>query len=488
MAAWRNLPVVTFRPSRFASEGERVEWLLWPAVAWRVIGPRARERRLNLVQRAVLGLLVAGLRTADEIAERLCLHRELVALVIVELASVHALDATHRPTAAAERMLRDDDDDDDERVVARVFADPWEGEVWPRFIERDLPLAVVETGESGWPVVATGTHGAPRRDRPFVVDMPTRIATRRPSAAEILRASRLHARHLRDGDDLDDAGDPPTRLDRASCLDAPCEHVFLMVRVRVGSSGWVADDPFGVGESERMRRMIERRIEQDRATRKGSPLLQRLAPQVDAARAESLAELQGLARFEVERRLPAIHRGDAGLVERVVAMKRAHLEATRADGPRDKQEDVVVKAQQAVEHLLCALVERARGRDVLAVVTRDEEANAALYVAVARDCGFAGPLPKSLLGVRAGKVRSAYESRTGSLRPLLLAALLAARTRPDHALRRAATASPALLADLDELACARDPAAHGGGSKRQKVDLDRVLAVAFDAIEQLLPR
>jgi hypothetical protein len=169
-------------------------------------------------------------------------------------------------------------------------------------------------------------------------------------------------------------------------------------------------------------------------------------------------------------------------------MKRAHLEATRADGPRDKQEDVVVKAQQAVEHLLCALVERARGRDVLAVVTRDEEANAALYVAIARDCGFAGPLPKSLLGVRGGKVKSAYESRTGSLRPLLLAALLAARTRPDHALRGAAARSPGLLADLDELARARDPAAHGGGSKRQKVDLDRVLMVAFDAIEQLLPR
>ena len=68
MASWSDLPVVRFAPSPFVADGERVEWLLWPALAWRVIGPRPRERELNLVQRAVLGLLVAGRRTVDEVA------------------------------------------------------------------------------------------------------------------------------------------------------------------------------------------------------------------------------------------------------------------------------------------------------------------------------------------------------------------------------------------------------------------------------------
>ncbi len=488
MAAWRELPVAAFRPRRPRAPDERTQWLLWPAVAWRVVGPRARERKLNLLQRAVLGLMVAGRRSADEIAERLCLHRELVALVTVELASLGALDASHRPGAAAESLLREDGDEDDEIVVARVFADAATGEVWPRFVEGDLPLAVVEPGTDGWPVVVTGTQGSPRRERPFVVKMPDEVVQRRPSAAEILRASRVHARHLRDGDDRDEPADRVSRVDRVACLDAAGEPLYLLVRVRVGLGDWCVDDPFGVGESAQMRRSIERLIDAERATGRGHALAQRLLPQPDNARSPTLAETQESARRHVEARLPALHRAELSLVERVVAMQRAYLEATAVDGPRDKHEDVVVKAQQAVEHVLCRLVEAQRGKDVLEVLTRDEATNAALYEALARACGFDVPLPKSLVGVRSGKVRSAYEARAGSLRPLALAALLATRTRTDHPLREAARTAPALLTRLDALALARDPAAHGGGRRRQKIDLERVLEIAFDAVEQLLPR
>lgn len=486
MASWREFPIVRFRPSTAIAEGERVEWLLWPTLAWRVIGPRQRPRALNLVQRAVLGLLVAGLRTVDEIAARLCLHRELVALVIHELESMGALDATQRPTARGKTLLVEDDEGNDEYVVARVFSDPFTGEVWPRFVERDLPLVTAEENGGGWPVIITGTRGAPRRDKPFVVEMPSECIERAPSPAEILRAAHLHARHLRDGDDDGEFEASPTRLGRASCIAARCEPMLLAVRVRVGSADWSVDDPFGVGESARMRRTIERRIERERAKRGDSPLSRRFAPQVDEAHPERLSDLHALASFEVNQRLPGLLRGDDSLTERLVAMKRAHLEAAQESSPRDKVEDVIVKAQQAVEHMFCDVLERDRGRDDLAVLTRDDTVNAAIFQSIARECGFGGPLPKTLLGVRAGKVRSAFESRKGSLRPLVLAALLGARARAAHPLRRAGARSPTLLSRLDALASARDPAAHGGKRSRQILDLDDVMEIVFEAVEQLL--
>jgi hypothetical protein len=488
MASWRDLPIVRFRPSTAIEDGERVEWIFWPTLAWRVIGPRARPRALNLVQRAVLGMIVAGRRRADEIAEALCLHRELVALVIHELESMRALDAAQQPTQAGKTLLTDDDDDHDEYVVARVFSDPFTGELWPRLVERDLPLLAAEENDRGWPVIVTGTRGSPQRDSPFVVEMPADRIEREPSSSEILRAARIHARHLRDGEDNGEFDAPPTRMGRASCIAARCEPMFLAVRVRVGGVDWSVDDPFGIGESPRMRRAIERRIAQERAKRGQSPLSKRFAPQVDAARAETLRELQAHASFTVNQRLPALLRGDDTLTERLVAMQRAHLEALQEGSPRDKHEDVVVKAQQAVEHMFCSLLERVRSRDDLVVLSSNESFNATLYEGIARACGFEGPLPKSLLGVRAGKVKSAFESRMGSLRPLVLATLLGARERPDHPLRRAGARSPALLKRLDALASARDPAAHGGKRSRQTVALDDVMEIAFDAVEQLLPR
>lgn len=489
MASWRDLSVVRFRPSTTIAEGERIEWLLWPAFAWRVIGPVPRERELNLVQRAVLGLLIAGRRTADEIAGRLCLHRELVALVIHELEATRALDAGQRPTARGRALLAEGDDDTvDDVVVGRVFSDPFTGEVWPRLVERDLPLIALEENERGWPVITTGTRGAPRRDRAYAVEMPASPVVRVPTPIEILRAARLHARHLRDGDDDAEIDERPSRLGRVSSLTNDRERLLLAVRVRVGADDWSVDDPFGVGESQRMRRAIERRIDAERARGGRSPLRERFVPQVDEARAQTLRELQKLAEFEVEERLPAVIRGHESLVERLVAMKRAHLEASQQGSPRDKREDVIVKAQQAVEHVFCGLLERSRGRDDVMVLTHDETVNATIYEEIARDCGFEVPLPKCLAGVRAGKVRHAVESRTGSLRPLVLACLLGARARSDHPLRLAGGRRPALLARLDALARERDPAAHGGRRRCQNLELDDVLEITFDTIEQLLPR
>lgn len=486
-SSWSDFPVVRFKPSTRKRDDERVEWLLWPALAWRVVGPRPRERALNLFQRSVLGLLCAGRRTADEIATRLCLHRELVALIILELEQMQALDALQRPTARGRKIYADDQDDDDELVVGRVFSDALSGELWPRLIVRDPPVAIVTPSEKAWPVLETGTQGAPRRDRAFVVEMPAIPNRRAPQPAEILRAARTHARKLRYGDEPGEVEDRSARLGSVQLLPLPPEPVLLAVRVRVGRSGWSVDDPFGVGESPRTRSLVERRLDEESASRGATPLRDRLQARATDEEPSTLKELQQRAEATVEDRLTvAIHEHPEAFT-RAVAMQRAALEAEQAGSPRDKQDDVVVKAQQLIEHLLGELLRQHGRRDDHRTLTSDHRLNARLFEELARGCGFEAPIPKNLIGVRGGKVQAAVQSRGGSVLPLVLALLLGTPGVAWHPLRRAGARSPRFLSGLAELATLRDRAAHGGrrGSRQERSPFD-VIGFAYGAIELLL--
>lgn len=95
-------------------------------------------------------------------------------------------------------------------------------------------------------------------------------------------------------------------------------------------------------------------------------------------------------------------------------------------------------------------------------LTQDPACNAALLDELARTAGFDAPLPPTLLRVKSGKVLHAAREGSGSLRPLVLLALLGAAGLPEHPLARAARVDPRLLHSLDALAQIRDRAAHEG--------------------------
>lgn len=483
---WRQYPI--YRGSSCAAgrrPGERMRLLAWPVLLWRALGPEYRRRRLNLFQRAVLGLLLAGRRTATEIAERLVLHRDFVALILVQLASLGLLDASHRPIPdRSAKALADDDDFDSDLVVGRVVSDPFSGQLWPRFVEREFTLTEVEVNAKGWPEVVSGSAGAPRRESAFVVAMPDRPHVEPPRADAILWATRQHRRGYdeQQGDAL-----PPTRLAGARCLDVKPEHALVLLRVRVSSGEWTVDDPVDVGEHPFFQRMIDQRINDERKSGQASALSNWLVPRLEEAD-PTLGSLQATARRAAEDRLPQLATCRDGLLrERIFAMQRARLEAELIDSPADKHDDVAVKAQQALEHVVAAILRSDRHKsDVTRLHKEDEALNKQLYEACAHVCGFETPLPKTLVGARAGKVRHAFESREGSLRPLVLAALLGASARETHPFRSASRRCPGLLGVLDSVASARDPAAHGGKNSRQQDAVD-VVEHTYQALEALLP-
>lgn len=61
------------------------EYILFPAYYYRVLAPRVSSRKLNILEKAVLGICRIGAFTAQEIGEKLDIGGDLSALIISEL-------------------------------------------------------------------------------------------------------------------------------------------------------------------------------------------------------------------------------------------------------------------------------------------------------------------------------------------------------------------------------------------------------------------
>lgn len=459
--------------------------VLWPVFAWRVVAPVPRDRKLNLFQQAVLGLARAGISRFVDVADRLIITPDLAGLVMLELQNMALVDHAGVPTKRGIEMLEDiEEDPPDEARVGHVLTDPFTGKLWPRFLSGDLPVADVELNENGWPVLLSGSAGDPWMDPTFSVLPGGRDAVimARPSPHEVLRAARRHRRQ-RHFDEVNDDRDVP-RLQRVSFVDdRPHPYLFALRMRRHDSGDWMVDDPFGHGEAVDLRARLEERMDSHEGLRRW------LAPLVGSdPSAPTLGHLQAEAVWKVEERLTLAIRHHDTVQDRLVAMQRALLEASSEEAPPDKWDDVLVKAQRAVERGLSTVYEPYRNTRP-ALYTRladsDKEFNRRHLDAIAGDLGFPAPLPVTLSSVRRGKVQYAEQRMSGSLRPLLVLALLCADHDEDHPLRRAARTHPDLLHRLDELATARDRAAHDGASALAQL-VNRHVETAYAAVEALL--
>lgn len=462
-----------------------VRWVLWPLFVWRVVAPVPKERKLNVFQRAVLGLARAGVVRVDDVAERLLIVPDLAALVVQELVGqLGLLDYSGKPTKRGLEWLEDLEHEPAHEVrVGHVFSEAFTGKLWARFLTGDLPIADTEANDEGWPMLLSGSAGDPWKDRTFCVLPGARDAVvTRPDVKDILRVARLHRRQRhRDFEEIvDEARDVP-HLKRVSFIDDSPQPFLVALRVRRHASGdWVVDDPFGHGESVELRARLEERLDRNKGLR---PWLEPLIG--SDADAPTLGHLQTEAAWKVEERLTIAIRQHEVVHDKLVAMQRALLEAESYDAPADKWNDVLLKADGAVMWALRVMHSPyAKARppffedfDRVPVSSRSPISEAARVVGLVKE------VPSRILSITRSQVKDAERGK-GSLRSALVLSLFAARWNDDHPLRRAVMARPDLLQRLDELASDRNPAAHGGETAKSIVH--RHIDTAYDAVEAFL--
>src|SRR5437773_6151985 len=118
-----DAPVLNLGPRAHVRDvpvGKR-EYLLWPALAYRVVSPIGASEELNFLQRAVLGLCAAGCRSPEQISDRLHIHPQLTSLILEELRRKRLIDREGITERAAARFRFQDPTNADPMVAGWVF-------------------------------------------------------------------------------------------------------------------------------------------------------------------------------------------------------------------------------------------------------------------------------------------------------------------------------------------------------------------------------
>lgn len=478
----RDAPILHFTLRPHVEDVSKRSNVLWPVWGYRVVAPEIRERALNVLQKAVLGLCRAGLRRAQDIGARLHLHVDLAAFVILELQERELLRKNGQPTEEGIEVLREETLEAHRSVAGYVFQDPFSGELLPRFAER-LDYAETERDSLGFPILVLGTSGSPRRFRPHVelpVDAPQQPP---PDAREILRAARRHraasrrSRAVSPWDGESEAGEPVRAIlvDRVSMVEETprpfflSTYLYLPARMEDGSD-WHVCDPFGLGAAPWLRRSIEARF--DRSPRLHNTVVRLVEGAIDEKvehHQKLMAELREQAALELARRVPAEVRASP-IYDALLDTMRAAEHVDRLGQERSEHElrSVLLAARITLERSLLCIAERHPTSGVWRRLYADEHpVSDAVYVreiyeSAATSVGFS-VLPDGLAAVLPGQLKSAADRRESwRLRPMIIAALLRAREDMSHPLRAAARAAPRLLEELEAIARAGGQGAHAG--------------------------
>jgi hypothetical protein len=486
--------------------------VLWPVYGWNVVTPTSRKYKLNLLQRAVLRLHRAGLREYGRMAELLCLHKDLIALVAEELSQLGAIDQ-NGVTDFGVRLLGEHDIVYGKVQTGWVFRDTWTGALLPRFIPNEMLRYVEIDGRNGDDIVLlrSGSKGAPRI-HPATVIPPGTTQSVPPTPAEVLAAARRHKRHEKQ---LDRAGGadlehvPPETIKQVSWISDSHTVFHLYTFAYVPDSDddaepWYVADPFGYGASELMREQLQR-------MRKPSAeavihLLTGEDKPEDQQRVASWKEMQKLICDDAElalervekRRDAAIAWRDSSIRDRLKAAYEdiVRLEnQSRADGVVDRIDSPYLRLRQAIEKTMAVLQKlhppRGAWRKLFSQdmpIPRDSREQT--IAMCARVCGFATPVPQSLLRANPAKVKAVCVYEEGwNLRPQCTAMLLAGAEVSGHPLRRLGKKSPDWLQRFDSIAEAAGGEVHSGAGKgsleRLKEDAEAAVHLCADLLSVL---
>ena len=489
-------PILSYGPRAHADPGSRNDrvWVLWPAWAFRVVAPEFQSGGVNLLQKAVLGVLRASRLTAAELGERLGVHPDLAAFVATELETQGRIDAEWTITKRGIELIDEEREESASFVPGWVFRDPWNEGLWP-FVAPSLEYAPTARDEKGYPILELGTTGKPWRQSAWMQYPPGEggaesraefpgggfAAPGTPDAHEILRAALRHkrlerrSRHSGGWEDeaIEAVGPVGLDLNRISSIEAEPEPVFLVSYLYVPRDGddgdldWHACDFFGRGSDPVLRRLVFRVAdadEQQHLARRLDRLLGRtLHGDFDSLRqAVNGREHQARRLLDLALTIDVHRHGAAEPLAEVIEGWLDLRDLANAAG-QWRRRGVLAACRRTLERLFREIADAwplAGVADRLS--KKDADMNARVLQAAADAVGLS-ELPELLRRVPKYQVRKAsVDDESWRLRPLVAATLLRAADQEDHPLRSAAEKAPDLLARIERVTKRGGEAVHDG--------------------------
>ena len=482
--------VVDFGPTPAPHHYGKRKWLLWPVLAWRVAVPVVRWRGLNLFQHYVLALLAAGLRTANEIADRLDLNVQLVGRVLRELEQMGYAERGSRPSGLGLRYLRENEDLKPEVISGYVFRDGISGRLHQRFALNSLnyiPVASKE-GIRGGAKVDRGSAG--RYDTPYCTAVwpPKNDGGPRPTADEVRAACTGWLRQAQAFEPYSAATTSWSGVvqetlrglgdGRVTVLSSEPEPLFVTTFAYFpedldSGTTWQVCDPFGLGVSSLLRGQIEERREAGDKTL--DRVLTKLSDEANRVDGSELAATQrdrsADAARRVSKRLTGVKLPDE--VRHVLeSMEASAIACEKADDASKRHTleresaALIRRAYRVAEELFSWLTRTWSGHDVSARVGAKAEGNAVDLAELATRLGYVddeGAFARLFL-VQWGAVKGVLEDGNVNVPAMAAVALLSTTDHSAHPLHLAVESLPNLFVLLYRMKRERDPVAHHGSA------------------------
>lgn len=476
------------------------DWLLWPALCYRVTAPEAQQQDRNLFERSVLGLANARVIDHEAQAELLGLDGRLVATIRSQLMDEGFLESSGALSAQGLDELHGSINETTRFITGYVFQDPFTGSLWDRFVEDPQYAHVELDGNTRY--IIRGATGRPFRTRAFAQDHPQDIPAQ-PTHAEVCNAIRRFQRTLdrshpaswdspahnsemldldEDLSNIDDSvidNGLSARVTRVSFLDSKPIPCFLATVLYSRSpiplpSTLLAADPFLRGASDRLLQQI---LDQADAHR-DAPLAKMLNSVFQRTHQATLPEFREQfqsfrlqAEMRVEEQL-GFDRRDLPVFSPLARMERAFLEAEVLDDCcEDKQLEALANARTAFETLFKGIAHDSRLSGIerhldLPHFDRTPEKLQGRFEDIATGLGLSVPLPPNLTIRNAhGRVRRLVHDpaalNRAQFRDLFVVCLLAAIGDSRHPFALAAHRDGDFANRVFRLADNLNAAAHG---------------------------
>ena len=496
-----DAPVLNMGPRRHAGNVRNWEYLLWPALAYRVVSPAPADEDLNFLQKAVLGLCAAGCRSPEELSAQLHIHQDLTALILEELRRRRLIDREGVTERAAAKLRVTDLGLSDAIVAGWVFQDPWTGDLWPRFVTT-LDYCQTEADNDGFVTLLLGSTGNPRRHRAFMQLPPRETGISRPTPVQVLRAAEAHRRSLRRVRDSQISQDEtsPTdtkRLEKIAFIEPQPRPVFLMTSLYLAEAGNLGDDwyvcePFGFDPSAKFRTDLELRMRESQGL---LGTLQRLLARSVHSDVEQYRAWKDRLREDAElkvdlsltiaaRKLMAYPH----LVELEIGLEEAATDASpyvlRRIGGACRAALEALFRELASQYPLRGL---ANALYIGNTPNRNRQFIQECYRTAAKSAGIVGELPLSFLKVKPEHIKAVCDyDDAWRLRPSITATILLAARQPDHPLRVAVQRVPDLLHRLEKVAEMSGDAVHARDITFTLDELQASVRTVYQAISILM--
>jgi hypothetical protein len=497
-----STPILIYSPWPKAKTNSR-KYLAWPILAYKVLAPKPVQRKVNVFQKAVLGLCRAGKDDLYEISSYLQLDGEIVRFILSELRQAGYIDGNNKITGIGNQLWLSDIErppTSEEIVSGYIFQDPWSGKLWPRIVPEIKFANSERRGNSKYPRLILGTEGSSKPHYLEFKHYTGTIVDGKPTVEDIIRASWHHEREKKidmafDNDEIFEDLEPHFDftnpiIQQVEILSTEPDAYYVVTSVftpSISPDTWSVWDPIGLSASWWLQNEI---LAQSKVDARLSQFLDSFF-QTDQQESVQKQEQRTLALL-VKESIKSEFGLDANLqpfFERLYDLEIRYQDATNRETPRqDQLESIVMAMGKLLENIFTQL-----NSDWLHPTCwkdydlSDKYKRQVLLNSLIVQVGFDKISAELFPSPRGNDIRYAIETGRGTLKQKIVIAILSAYYRPDHPLRRISRDIPDLWETLFALISDRNASAHDAQVLLSKDEVKKYRHFLYKILNNLVP-